>query len=348
MRTDELDYILPEELIAQAPAEPRDSSRLLVARREGGPFETRVFRELADLLKPGDILVTNSARVMPARLLGYKYPTGARIEVLLLENSPSRPGGTGLRYKALLRRRRRLEAGDRILFPESSLVATVIESDEEVGEDIIELDGVADVGAEIDRIGRIPLPPYITEYGGDLSRYQTVYARVSGSVAAPTAGLHFTPDLLRRLEERGIGRVETHLRVGWGTFSPIRAERIEEHKLHAEEGEVTSEAAEAINAARGRGGRIVAVGTTVTRLLETVADEGGMVRPFCGATDLYITPGYRFRAVDVLITNFHLPRTSLLALVAALLGVDRTLEAYEYAVRERFRFYSFGDAMLIE
>jgi len=350
MRTDLLDYDLPEELIAQKPADPRDSSRLLVCPRRTGPFEVRRFSDLPDLLRTGDVIVTNAAKVMPARLFGYKYPDGSRIEVLLLERLPDAgdPGKLNKpRFKALLRRRRRLEIGDTILFPESRLVAIVVEGNTDLGEDVIELGGVNDVGSEIDRIGRVPLPPYIKAYTGDMERYQTVYARIPGSVAAPTAGLHFTPEVLRRLEQKGIGRVEGHLRVGWGTFSPIRSENLEGHTLHEESCELSEVAAETINRARESGGRIVAVGTTMTRLLESAVDETGRVRAFSGRTGLYITPGYEFRAVDVLLTNFHLPRTSLLGLVGAFLGVDRTLEAYRFAIEERFRFYSFGDAMLV-
>jgi S-adenosylmethionine:tRNA ribosyltransferase-isomerase len=347
MRTDELHYDLPDELIAQAPADPRDSSRLLVVKRDGSPFETRIFRELPEFLNPGDILVTNAARVMSARLYGYKYPSGARMEILLLERLRDKSSNSAPWFKSLLRRRRRMELGDQILFPESKLVATIVGNSPGMGEDIVELSGVDDVESEIDRIGHIPLPPYIDSYTGDLSKYQTVYARVPGSVAAPTAGLHFTPELMKTLEDKGIGCAEIHLQVGWGTFSPIRSETIEEHKLHSEAGEVTSEAADKINAARANGGRVVAVGTTVTRLLETSSDTGGMVHPFNGSTNLYITPGYVFKAVDVLITNFHLPNTSLLALVASFAGTERTIEAYNFAAREKFRFYSFGDAMLI-
>jgi S-adenosylmethionine:tRNA ribosyltransferase-isomerase len=248
----------------------------------------------------------------------------------------------------LLKRKRRLEKGDRIAFPESSMVAEVVESNPEVGEDIVELSGVEDVEREIDSIGEVPLPPYITEYTGDAERYQTVYAHTYGSVAAPTAGLHFTEELIGKLREKGIERVETHLRVGWGTFSPIRVERIEEHKIHAEEGSVSEETAEKINEARSKGGRVVAVGTTVTRLLETASDESGKVHKWEGSTSLYIMPGYRFKAVDVLITNFHLPRTSLIALVGAFGGMERILEVYKHAVKEGYRFYSFGDAMLVE
>ena len=356
MRTDSLDYNLPEKLIAQAPAVPRDSSRLLLCPRSEGAFLVHVFRNLPDLLRPGDLLVTNAARVMPARLLGYKHPSGARIEILLLERLPNlHPSGA--RFKALLKRKRRLEVGNRVLLPESRMYAEVTESEEAgcehfpspeaPGTSVVELAGVDDIEDEIDRIGRIPLPPYIKRYSGDLGLYQTVFARVPGSVAAPTAGLHFTPDLLKRLENREIDRVEVHLRVGWGTFSPIRSELLEDHELHAENGELPEETADRINARRKAGGRIVAVGTTVTRLLETASDPDGLVRPFKGKTDLYITPGYEFKAVDVLLTNFHLPRTSLLALVAAFMGVERTLAAYDLAIRQRFRFYSFGDAMLI-
>ena len=343
MRTEELNYHLPEELIAQAPAEPRDSSRLLLCPRYEGDFETRNFHELPDLLNVGDAIVVNTARVMHARLFGYKYPTGAKIEVLLLERIP----GEKPMYRALLRRKRRLDPGDIVLFPESDLHATVIESNTEIGEDVVELGGAGDIESEIERIGVIPLPPYITDYRGEIEKYQTVYSRNKGSVAAPTAGLHFTPELFDRLNAKGIERIDVHLRVGWGTFSPIRSETLEGHKLHAEIGGIPIDSAEKINEKRKNGGRIVAVGTTVTRLLETAVDNTGKIQPFTGSTDLYITPGYTFRAIDALITNFHLPKTSLLALVAAFMGTERTLKAYEFAVRKRYRFYSFGDAMLI-
>ncbi len=346
MRTDELDYELPEVLIAQEPVEPRDSSRLLVCSRDADSLSEKLFRDLPDLLEPGDVLVTNQARVMPARLFGYKYPSGARIEVFLLEQLPACSPGKP-RYKALLRRRRRLEPGDSIVFPESALTATVIESHDAIGEDIVELGGVKDVQGEIEKIGDIPLPPYIKEYRGDVEKYQTVFARITGSVAAPTAGLHFTEELLNDLKNIGIETVHGHLRVGWGTFSPIRTENIEDHNLHAEVGELTQDAADRLNEIRSKGGRIVAVGTTMTRLLETSVDKNGKFHSFQGPTDLYITPGYQFKAVDVLLTNFHLPKTSLLALVSAFLGTKVTLAAYRFAVERKFRFYSFGDAMLI-
>jgi len=344
MKTELLDYQLPEELIAQTPANPRDSSKLLVCSRESDDFKIHTFSDLPDLLKSGDVLVTNAARVMPARLFGYKYPSGARIEVFLLERLP---GDGAPRFKALLKRKRRLDTGDTVFFPESRLYARVVESDPEVGEDVVELGGVEDVAGEIERIGNVPLPPYIKEYSGDMERYQTIFAKVSGSVAAPTAGLHFTDEITKRLEGRGIERVEGHLRVGWGTFSPVRSDILEDHNLHAETGELTRDAVARINSLRQAGGRIVAVGTTMTRLLETSADENGILHEFSGPTDLFITPGYTFRAVDILLTNFHLPKTSLIALVAAFMGLEKTLAAYEFAVNKRFRFYSFGDAMLI-
>ena len=344
MKTDELDYDLPRELIAQMPADKRDSSRLLHCPKESGPFTDHIFSDILNFLKAGDVLVMNTAKVSPMRLFGYKYPSGARIEILLLEKLTDGEN----RYRGLMKRRRRLEPGDIVLFPESKLMAEIIESDAELGEDIVELSGVEDVPGEIESTGRIPLPPYISEFEGDIGRYQTVYARTRGSVAAPTAGLHFTDELLRRIDEMGVKRAQVHLRVGWGTFNPIRTDEIEEHKLHAEEGEISAEDAEKINVARKNGGRVVAVGTTVTRLLETSVDSDGVVHPFSGATDLYITPGYECRAVDVLVTNFHLPRSSLLALVMAFLGTERTMEAYEYAIELRYRFYSFGDAMIID
>lgn len=347
MRTEELNYELPEELIAQTPAEPRDSSRLLVVKKSGEPFEARFFRDLPEFLKAGDVLVMNTAKVMPARLNGYKYPSGARIELLLLDRLPDEQNNNGIKFRGLIRRLRRLEPGDRILFPESRLVATFIMDSGDEGEGIVEFSGVENIDLEIEKIGRIPLPPYIKDYKGDISRYQTIYARKSGSVAAPTAGLHFTQTVLDNLRAKGVETAEIHLKVGWGTFKPIRSETLEEHHLHEEEGEITLESVSKINKAKESGGRVVAVGTTVTRLLESASDESGKIRPFSGFTGLYITPGYRFKCIDALITNFHLPGTSLLALVAAFMGVERTLEAYKYAVNERFRFYSFGDAMLI-
>ncbi len=347
MRTDALDYPLPEELIAQAPVHPRDSSRLLICSRDSDRLETRTFSDLPDLLKEGDVLVTNCARVMPARLFGYKWPTGARIEVFLLERLPDDPTQPNPRFKALLRRRRRLGVGDKILFPESRMTATVVESHDEAGADVVELGSVDDVEGEIERIGRIPLPPYVKGYTGDLGRYQTIFARISGSVAAPTASLHFTPQVLKRLEGKGIQRIEGYLRIGWGTFSPIRTENLEDHNLHREYGVLPVETADRLNAVRREGGRVVAVGTTMTRLLETSVDGNGVFRPLEGFTAKYITPGYEFKGVDTLLTNFHLPRTSLLALVAAFYGVEKTLKAYKFAVRQRFRFYSFGDAMLV-
>ncbi|MCX6646224.1 MAG: S-adenosylmethionine:tRNA ribosyltransferase-isomerase, partial [bacterium] len=262
MRTDELNYYLPEDLIAQEPADPRDSSRLLVCNESTGKMEPRIFRDLPDLLKPGDLLVTNQARVMPARLVGYKFPSGARIEILLLEKIPDLVSAEKVRFKALLNRRRRLDVGDTILFPESTMSARLIEADEELGEDIIQLgfsEGIGDIESEIDRIGSVPLPPYIKKYTGDSERYQTIFAKVTGSVAAPTASLHFTDDVLKRLKERGIGRVECHLRVGWGTFSPIRSENVEDHSLHEEAGEISENACRKINEVRKNGGRIVAV-----------------------------------------------------------------------------------------
>ena len=267
--------------------------------------------------------------------------------MLLLERLPNLSTHGNPMFKVLLRGRRRLRDGHQVFFPESRLVVSIVKCNVENGEIIASLSGVPDVDSEIERIGHIPLPPYIKNYSGDLSRYQTIFARIPGSVAAPTAGLHFTPKVFARLLERGIDRAEIHLRVGWGTFSPIRTDKIEEHKLHAEEGTIDKETADKINATRAGGGRIIAVGTTVTRLLETATDDSGIVYPFDGPTNLFITPGYRFKAVDILITNFHLPKTSLLALVASFAGTERILEAYRFAVAERFRFYSFGDAMIV-
>ncbi|HEX9745434.1 MAG TPA: tRNA preQ1(34) S-adenosylmethionine ribosyltransferase-isomerase QueA [bacterium] len=343
MKTELLDYQLPDDRIGQTPAEPRDSSKLLHVRKNSDDFTDLIFRDLPSLLKPGDILVTNNAKVMHARLYGYKHPSGARIEVFLLEHLPG-----SNRYKALLRRKRRLEPGDEVLFPESDLRCEVVEVADGLGDDVVEFSGVDDVFGEIERTGNIPLPVYITEYNGDMERYQTVYAKQEGSVAAPTAGLHFTPVLLMKINEMGVHRAEVHLRVGWGTFSPIRTEEMEDHKIHTESGEITAETADAINSARKNGGRVIAVGTTVTRMLESSVNYDGEIQPFSGPTDLYITPGFDFRAVDVLITNFHLPRSSLLALTMAFGGYAKIHAAYQHAITNGYRFYSFGDCMIIE
>jgi len=337
MRTSDFDYELPAELIAQEPAEPRDAARLMVLHRSSRQIEHRIFRELPDLLRPGDLLVVNDTRVMAARLFGSRPDTGGRVELLLV-----RPEGPRL-WWVLMRPMRQAVPGRafRVETRAGIVPAAVIRRGE--GEVLVEFEREIDPATA----GWIPLPPYIREFRGDPERYQTVYAREPRSAAAPTAGLHFTPELFARLEERGIRRVAVTLDVGPGTFRPVKVEDPRQHRLHREHISVPVEAAEAIAETRRAGGRVVAVGTTVVRTLEHVAAERGAVEPYEGWADLMILPGHRFRTIDAMITNFHLPRSTLLMLVAAFADREFVLEAYREAVRQRYRFYSFGDAMLI-
>lgn len=337
MRTDDFAYDLPEELIAQEPAEPRDAARLMVLDRAAGTIAHRVVRDLPELLRPGDLLVVNDTRVMAARLFGRRADTGGAVEVLLV-----RPF-TDTRWEVLMKPARRAAEGRRFVFDthEGSLEAVCAgRSGETV---VLEFERPFDPA----RVGEVPLPPYIRNFRGDPERYQTVYAREARSAAAPTAGLHFTPDLLERLRERGIERTAVTLEVGPGTFKPVNVDDPRKFDLHAEHVTVPEEAAAAIRRARAEGRRVVAVGTTVVRTLEHVAREFGEIRAYAGWTSLKILPGDEFLTVDVLITNFHLPRSTLLMLVCAFAGYDFVMEAYRTAVRERYRFYSFGDAMLI-
>ena len=337
MRTDDFAYDLPEELIAQEPAEPRDAARLMVLDRAAGTIAHRVVRDLPELLRPGDLLVVNDTRVMAARLFGRRADTGGAVEVLLV-----RPF-TDTRWEVLMKPARRAAEGRRFVFDthEGSLEAVCAgRSGETV---VLEFERPFDPA----RVGEVPLPPYIKNFRGDPERYQTVYAREAKSAAAPTAGLHFTPDLLERLRERGIERTAVTLEVGPGTFKPVNVDDPRKFDLHAEHVTVPEEAAAAIRRARAEGRRVVAIGTTVVRTLEHVAREFGEIRAYAGWTSLKILPGDEFLAVDVLMTNFHLPRSTLLMLVCAFAGYDFVMEAYRTAVRERYRFYSFGDAMLI-
>jgi len=342
MRVDLFDFDLPDELIATHPVEPRDCARLL-AVGQGGDLAHRVFRDLPDLLRPGDLLVVNDTRVIPARLFGRKGE--GRVEVTLVQ-----PAGEGT-WRALARPGRKLGLGTRVDFAEG-FHATVVAKGE-MGEVILAFDtGGAELTDLLDRHGAMPLPPYIKRREGadpaDRHDYQTVYAREPGAVAAPTAGLHFTPELLDRLQARGIGRATVTLHVGLGTFQPIRVSDTADHVMHAEWGRVTPETATAINASRAAGGRIVAVGTTAVRLLESAARPDGMVAPFEAETAIFLTPGHGFRAVDLMVTNFHLPRSTLFMLVCAFSGTATMKAAYAEAIRERYRFYSYGDACLLE
>ncbi|MGB9886847.1 MAG: tRNA preQ1(34) S-adenosylmethionine ribosyltransferase-isomerase QueA [Moorellales bacterium] len=338
METSLFDYSLPSELIAQEPVEPRDASRLMVVDRAGGRIEHRHFRDLPDYLRPADVLVVNESKVIPARLVGSREG-GGRVEVLLVRRLT--PG----RWEALVRPARRVRVGDRLGFGNGELEARVREEGPQ-GRRLLEFEAAGEVEEAIRRLGQTPLPPYIRR-PAPLERYQTVYARQEGSVAAPTAGLHFTPELLSTIRARGIAIVPVVLHVGPGTFRPVRTEKVEEHRLEAEYYRLPPEAVAQIEEARRRGGRVVAVGTTVVRVLETVAGRYGSLVPGEGWADAFIYPGHRFRAVDALITNFHLPRSTLLMLVCAFAGRERVLEAYRMAVEHRYRFYSFGDAMLI-
>ena len=340
MKTSDFNYNLPEELIAQTPVYPRDSSRLLVYHRNTNTIEHRIFRDVIDYLNPGDVMVINQTRVIPARLYGVKEETGGAIEFLLLRRLNLTD------WEVILKPGKKAKPGARFVFGEGELKAEILSMAEDGGRTVrFEYEGVfEDV---LDRLGQMPLPPYIHEKLEDKTRYQTVYAKVDGSAAAPTAGLHFTPELIERAKEKGVEVVPVLLHVGLGTFRPVKEEDVSNHHMHSEYYEVTPEQAERINAARARGGRIVCVGTTSVRTLETVATEDGIVHPGSGFTQIFITPGVKIKAVDTLITNFHLPQSTLLMLISALMGRENALAAYEIAVKERYRFFSFGDAMMI-
>ena len=339
MKTIDFYYDLPASLIAQTPIENRSASRLLVYDRAKGSIYDGVFTDILQYLKKGDVLVRNTTRVIPARLHGYRENTGGLMEFLLLKRLDEK------HWECLVKPGKRAKEG--LTFRISDELSATIGAPTDAGGRIIELNYEGIFEEVLDRTGEVPLPPYITERLTDKERYQTVYARESGSAAAPTAGLHFTPELLKSLSEKGIAIVDILLHVGLGTFRPVSADTVEEHHMHAEYYEVTSAAAAAINAAKAAGGRIISVGTTSCRTLESVADEAGVIHPKSGWTDIFITPGYRFKAVDCLITNFHLPESTLLMLVSALCSQEEILAAYKHAVQEKYRFFSFGDAMLI-
>jgi S-adenosylmethionine:tRNA ribosyltransferase-isomerase len=340
----DFDYDLPEELIAPHPLPERDASRLLVLNRATGTFEDRQFVSLPKYLHTGDCLVLNNTKVFPARLLGRRIPTGGGIEILLL-----REFETG-KWQALARPARRLQVGSRIEFDRSEITATVVEARAD-GTRVICFEPPDRALNAIQEVGQTPLPPYIKRDSGalveDRDRYQTIYAQETGAIAAPTAGLHFTPRVLHELKQRGVHVTEVTLHVGYGTFEPVHVQEVGEHHVLPERFTISDEAADVVNNCRRAGARVVAVGTTTTRALESSVSESGNVRPANDMADLTITPGYRFRAVDALLTNFHLPRSSLLLLVSAFAGTHLVLEAYRHAVRERYRFYSYGDCMLI-
>jgi len=341
MRAADLDYHLPEDLIAQAPLEARDQSRLLLLPKRSGAPSHRTFAELPELLQPGDLLVVNDSRVIPARLVGRKE-SGGRCEMLLIEPLDA----SGARWRAMGQASKPVRSGGRLQFGD---LAAEVETVEGEGFYALRFDrGGADLQAALEAAGSVPLPPYIRReaVSADRERYQTLFARAPGSVAAPTAGLHFSTELLERLDRRGVIRAHLTLHVGPGTFLPVRAARLEDHRMHSERYEVPPETAAAFSAARERRSRVVAVGTTSVRALES-AFLDGEIRPGPGRTDIFIRPGYAFGAVDGLVTNFHLPRSTLLALVCALGGTERVLAAYREAVAGRYRFFSYGDAMAI-
>ena len=346
LRLADFDFELPEHLIARHPAQPRDSARLLVV---GSGLSDRRVSELPDLLRPSDLLVFNDTRVIPAQLTGRRPGRGngpaAKVEVTLHKQESEN------RWRVFAKPGKRMAAGDRIDFADGFSAEVAGKSPE--GDVTLEFNqGGEALRQALARHGAMPLPPYIRKLrpvtAKDASDYQTVYARKEGAVASPTAGLHFTPALLARLQARGIEAVHLTLHVGAGTFLPVKSERIEEHRMHAEYGEISAAAAEAINRARAGGRRTVAIGTTSLRLLESAADEKGHIRPFAGETEIFITPGYRFKAVDLLMTNFHLPKSTLFMLVAAFAGLERMKAAYVHAIAGGYRFFSYGDASLLE
>ncbi len=334
-------FDLPEELIAQDPLEDRSSSRLLVLDKETGETSHHIFKEVINYLNPGDCLVLNNTKVIPARLIGHKEDTGAAIEVLLLKRKENDI------WETLVKPGKKCKPGTKIVFGEGLLHATVLETVED-GNRLIRFSYEGIFEEILDRLGEMPLPPYITHKLQDKNRYQTVYAKYEGSAAAPTAGLHFTKELLRQIEEKGIDIAYVTLHVGLGTFRPVKVDNILEHHMHSEFYQVTKEAADKINKAKREGHRVICVGTTSCRTVESAADENGMVKEGCDNTEIFIYPGYKFKVLDALITNFHLPESTLVMLVSALAGREHILNAYEEAIREKYRFFSFGDAMLIK
>lgn len=334
-------FDLPEELIAQDPLEDRSSSRLLVLDKETGETSHHIFKEVINYLNPGDCLVLNNTKVIPARLIGHKEDTGAAIEVLLLKRKENDI------WETLVKPGKKCKPGTKIVFGEGLLHATVLETVED-GNRLIRFSYEGIFEEILDKLGEMPLPPYITHKLQDKNRYQTVYAKYEGSAAAPTAGLHFTKELLQQIEEKGIDIAYVTLHVGLGTFRPVKVDNILEHHMHSEFYQVTKEAAEKINKAKKEGHRVICVGTTSCRTVESAADENGMVKEGCDNTEIFIYPGYKFKVLDALITNFHLPESTLVMLVSALAGREHILNAYEEAIREKYRFFSFGDAMLIK
>ena len=340
MKRQDFYYELPQELIAQDPLEDRSSSRLLVLDKKTGDIQHHIFREIVNYLNPGDCLVINDTKVIPARLIGAKEETGAKIEVLLLKR------GQNDVWETLVKPGRKAKPGTRISFGDGLLKGEVIDVVDE-GNRLIRFEYEGIFEEILDRLGQMPLPPYITHQLRDKDRYNTVYAAHSGSAAAPTAGLHFTPELLEEIGRKGVDIARVTLHVGLGTFRPVKVEEVENHHMHSEFYMIDEEAAEKINRAKEQGGRVICVGTTSCRTVESAADEEGRLKACSGWTEIFIYPGYQFKVLDGLITNFHLPESTLIMLVSALAGREHVVDAYEEAVKERYRFFSFGDAMLV-
>ena len=343
MHINEFAYKLPVDLIAQYPAEKRENARLMVIHRDSGAIEHRRFYDILDYLSPGDCLVMNNSKVLPARLIGNKETMGIEVEFLLLKRKQ------GDVWEAMVRPGRRLKPGDRVRFSEEPLLCATILDYGDDGTRIVEFKYEGIFLEILEKVGRMPLPPYIQRESGerDRERYQTVYCKIEGSVAAPTAGLHFTGELLDRIKAKGVHLAYVTLHVGIGTFRPVKCENIEEHRMHFEEYWIDEETADLINKTKASGGKIFSVGTTSTRTLESAASEDGTIKAGHGNTDIFIYPGFKFRVIDSQITNFHLPKSTLLMLVSAFYDREKILEAYKLAVKERYRFFSYGDAMLL-
>ena len=341
MKTSDFDFYLPEELIAQHPLERRDASRLLALDKETGAVSHHHFYDLPQFLRPGDCLVLNNSRVLPARLIGHRLPGGGACEVLLLTDK-----GDGL-WECLVRPGRKLKPGAQVVFGDGSRLTATVEAEASGGNRLVCFHYEGIFLEVLEELGKMPLPPYIKEELQDSERYQTVYSKINGSAAAPTAGLHFTPELLKQVEDMGVKLCYVTLHVGLGTFRPVKAEDISEHEMHSEYCMISADVARTINETRKNGGRVICVGTTSCRTIESFAAEDGTLKESAGWTNIFIYPGYRFKVLDGLITNFHLPESTLIMLVSALAGREHVLAAYEEAVRERYRFFSFGDAMII-
>ncbi len=341
MKVTDFDFYLPEELIAQCPLEKRDEARLMLLDKNTGEIEHKIFKDIINYLEPGDCLVLNDTRVLPARLIGSKENTGGKIEFLLLKRIDKD------KWETLVKPGKRAQVGTRFVFGDGELKAEVV-SVEEDGNRIVQFEYEGIFEEVLDKLGQMPLPPYIKEKLEDKEMYQTVYSKEQGSAAAPTAGLHFTEELLKKIEEKGVNIAFLTLHVGLGTFRPVKVENIQDHNMHSEYYTMSKETADIINKSKKSGKKVIAVGTTSCRTLETIGDDKGEVREQSGWTDIFIYPGYKYKVVDRLITNFHLPESTLIMLVSALAGREKIMNAYNTAVKERYRFFSFGDAMFIK